>query len=100
MSGKRSPSRSSVTPLNGIVSQQVYMVSHNHHVSGFEVGVEPSGRAVDEQESCPQFSHYAHRKGCLLKRVAFVVMESSLHDDDASAGQCSKDKVSLVPLHS
>ena len=80
------------------IGHQVDMVGDDHQVARAERCIDAARGVRDEQEADAEQPHDADREGHLLHRIAFVVVEPSLHGHDAAAARLAENQTSLVPL--
>ncbi len=63
------------------------MILDDHDVALRELWIEPAAGIADDQVFAAERLHDTHGQGDLCRRIALVMMESSLHRDHGLAGQ-------------
>jgi hypothetical protein len=74
------------------------MILDDHQVSDTKSGIHPPGGIGQQQRLHPQKFEHPDRINDLLRRIAFIIMESAGQDRHLHTADLSEDQLPLVPL--
>ncbi|MNN55066.1 hypothetical protein D3C81_1699210 [compost metagenome] len=75
------------------------MVSDQHQIPGFERPVHAAASIGDDQRTYAQLSHYINRQHNFAHFIAFIIVETALHDDYILAFQLTDNEPAGMAFH-
>ena len=85
-----------ILPTKRMFREEIDVVSDNHQVTDFKVGVGTSCSIRYEEGLDAQLTHHAYRESHFLHGVAFIEMKASLHGHDVLVAQFPENQFPAV----
>ena len=89
-----------VLATQGVIGEEVDVVSDDHDIAHFEVGVHTTGSIRHEESLHAHSLEYTHGESNLFHVVTFVEVEATLHSQYLFAAQLTEDELAAVTFDS